>query len=144
MATTPIRASVRDIGAKAPYKHKGYPFSSTDPCSRTGLMRHVSIRHRRGHHEWEITGPPEIHEIDPRERYFTPWPRTYSLVESLRNLGPVIAIERSAQSRSVTIAGVAAWRGDTRQSNRLGRLPGERAGRGGCQMRSIYSTAREE
>jgi len=37
--------------------------------------RYVADRQEieRRHAEWEIIGPPEIRDVDPSARYFTPW-----------------------------------------------------------------------
>lgn len=53
-----------------------FPFRYREPF--TGKW--VKARYRAEPHEiaarykeWEITGPPEIREVDPNARYFTPW-----------------------------------------------------------------------
>jgi len=56
-----------------------YPFRYLDPVSAKWIqaryvceLREIETRHAHG--EWEITGPPEIRDIDPRARYFHPGP----------------------------------------------------------------------
>ena len=53
-----------------------FPFRYREPF--TGKW--VKARYRAERHEiaarykeWEIIGPPEIREVDPSARYFTPW-----------------------------------------------------------------------
>lgn len=53
-----------------------FPFRYRDPRTRKWIRaRYVAERHEIAarHTEWEITGPPEIRDVDPNERYFTPW-----------------------------------------------------------------------
>jgi hypothetical protein len=59
-----------------------------------------------GHAEFEIIGPPEIHEVDPRWRYFSPHPR--ETPSTVGNLGPLMEIAGWKPARQVTIAGVAS------------------------------------
>ena len=54
-------------------------------CSLSAIANHLwasgskratgqsDTRLPRVYKEWEITGPPEIREVDPKARYFTPW-----------------------------------------------------------------------
>jgi hypothetical protein len=82
-----------------------FPFSFRDP--RTGRWiraRYVAERHEIAarYAEWEIIGPPEIRDVNPEERYFTPHARE----TPLGNLGPVIEIA-SRLGRPVAVAGVA-------------------------------------
>ena len=49
-----------------------YPFRLKDPVSGKWIKgSYVAERHVPG--EWEIIGPPDIHEIDDDWTYFSPW-----------------------------------------------------------------------
>jgi hypothetical protein len=53
-----------------------FPFRYRDPVSRKWVKsRYAAERHviAARYAEWEIVGPPEIRDIDPGARYFTPW-----------------------------------------------------------------------
>jgi len=53
-----------------------FPFRYRDHLTGKWVMaRYVAERHEitARHKEWEITGPPEIRDVDPNARYFTPW-----------------------------------------------------------------------
>jgi hypothetical protein len=70
------------------------------------LARYVAERHviAARHAEFEIIGPPEIREVDPDARYFSP----HRNPQAVGNLGPVLTIAGWGQARGVEIAGVAA------------------------------------
>lgn len=57
--------------------------------------------------EWEITGAPEVREVDRRELFFTPWPRTYTLAESIANVAAVLSVSKHAMPIRLPIAAVA-------------------------------------
>lgn len=53
-----------------------FPFRYRDPLTGKWVKaRYVAERHviAARHAEWEIIGPPEIRDVDPDARYFTPW-----------------------------------------------------------------------
>jgi hypothetical protein len=54
-----------------------YPFRYRDPVSGKWMRaRYVAERHEIAaqHTEWEITGPPEIRDVNADARYFHPYP----------------------------------------------------------------------
>jgi hypothetical protein len=86
-----------------------FPFRYRDP--RTGKRvraRYVAELHEIAarYAEWEIIGPPEIRDVNRRERYFTPHRR--AAPSDFGNLGPVLTIAAGKPTRRVTIAGVAS------------------------------------
>ena len=93
-----------------------FPFRYRDP--RTGKWiraRYVAELHeiKARYAEWEIIGPPEIREVNPRERSFTPHRR--ELRPEVSNLGPVLEIARGtpadalAASAAPIVTDLAAW-----------------------------------
>jgi len=53
-----------------------FPFRFCDPITGKRVRaRYVAKRHviAEQYKEWEITGPPEIRDVDPNEDYFNPW-----------------------------------------------------------------------
>ena len=81
------------------------PFRYRDP--RTGKWiraRYVAELHEIAarYAEFEIAGPPEIRDVDPDARYFTPHR------PPIANLGPVLTIVGWRPSRKVPVAGVAS------------------------------------
>lgn len=53
-----------------------FPFRYRDRVTGKWVMaRYVAERHEIAarYVEWEIIGPPEIRDVDPNARYFTPW-----------------------------------------------------------------------
>jgi hypothetical protein len=59
---------------------------------------------RERYREWEIIGPPEVREVDPRARYFTP--HTQPVPRSVGNLGPALSIR--IPSRPLPVVGTVA------------------------------------
>lgn len=56
-----------------------FPFRNRDPITgKWTRARYVAERHAIAarYVEWEIVGPPEIRDVNPDARYFTPWQRT--------------------------------------------------------------------
>jgi hypothetical protein len=54
-----------------------YPFRYRSPITGKWVKaRYVAERHeiKAQHTEWEIIGPPEIRDVDPQRRYFSPYP----------------------------------------------------------------------
>ena len=85
-----------------------YSFRYRDP--RTGKWTMARYRAERQaiaarSAEWEIIGPPEIRNVDPEARYFTPYRR--EVPSDVGNLGPVIEFRSGKPARHVMIAGVA-------------------------------------
>jgi len=53
-----------------------FPFRYREPFTgKWAKARYRAERHEIAarYQEWEITGPPEIRDVDPNARYFTPW-----------------------------------------------------------------------
>jgi len=53
-----------------------FPFRYRDRLTGKWVKaRYVAERHEIAarYAEWEIIGSPEIRDVDPNERYFTPW-----------------------------------------------------------------------
>jgi hypothetical protein len=73
-----------------------FPFRFRDPVTgkwvraRYRAERHV-IAERYRNTEWEITGPPEIRNVDPQARYFSPW-RVMPHAEVMRMFEPPLQI----------------------------------------------------
>ena len=82
-----------------------FPFRYRNPVTGKWVRaRYVAERHIIAERfaEYEITGPPEIREVDPEARAFSPHR------SSLSNLGPILTFAGWRQARRVAIAGVAA------------------------------------
>ena len=53
-----------------------FPFRYREPFTGKWVKaRYRAERHEIAarYNEWEIIGPPEIRDVDPNARYFTPW-----------------------------------------------------------------------
>jgi hypothetical protein len=84
-----------------------FPFRYRDPRAGKWIRaRYVAELHeiKARYAEWEITGPPEIRDVDPGARYFTP----HRCETPLGNVGPVLTIAGWKPGRRVTVAGVAS------------------------------------
>jgi hypothetical protein len=84
-----------------------FPFRYRDELTgKWKRARYVAARHVIAERfaEFEIIGPPEIREVDPATRYFSPHRNPPA---GVGNLGPVLTIAGWGQARRVGIAGVA-------------------------------------
>jgi hypothetical protein len=88
-----------------------YPFRYRHPLTGKWIRaRYKAELHEiaERYAEYEITGPPEIREVDPKARHFNPFRREDAPVgDSIGNLGPMRAVVHPALPRRVIIAGVA-------------------------------------
>jgi len=85
-----------------------FPFRYRD--ERTGKWvraRYVAELHeiKARYADFEIIGPAEIREVDPRERSFSPHRR--ELRSEVSNVGAVLEIAGSKPARRFVVAGVA-------------------------------------
>jgi hypothetical protein len=91
-----------------------YPFRFRDPLTGTWVrVRYVAERHEiaAGYAEWEITGPPEIREVDPSARYFNPVRDDRRVADaSIGDRGPFrsVAAIPVRQDRCVALVGFAS------------------------------------
>src|SRR5678816_2611898 len=89
-----------------------FPFRYRDPCTGKWIRtRHVATREdiaaRYG--EWEIVGPPEIRDVDPDARYFSPWnvvphAELMRIEEPLLEMQPHLAEPPSIDEREALLA----------------------------------------
>lgn len=85
-----------------------FPFRFRDPITgRWKRARHKLELHELQalEEEWEITGAPDIHQVDPNARYFSPWPRPTG--DPVRNVSAVLTLKPAAQPVLLSIAAVA-------------------------------------
>ena len=89
-----------------------YPLRFRDPLTGKWVRaRYVAERHEIAarYAEWEITGPPEIREVDPNARYFNPARDKRTAGNGMiGNVGPFIAVLRPMTRRWFAIVGASS------------------------------------
>jgi hypothetical protein len=92
-----------------------FPFRVRDPLTRRWVRARyeatvAELEQRYGGGRYEITGPPEIRELDADARYFNPL-RDEHLRDtpSIGNVGQILGVSRllERQPRLLTVAGIA-------------------------------------
>jgi hypothetical protein len=88
-----------------------FPFRFRDPLTKRWVRaRYVAELHEIAarYAEYEVLGPPEIRDVNPDVRYFTPWRDERRADASVYNVGAILAVALPADgTRSVLIAGTA-------------------------------------
>jgi hypothetical protein len=81
-----------------------FPFRYRDRLTGKWVKaRYVAERHEIAarYKEWEITGPPEVRDVEPTARYFTPWKVVpHAELKRMEELPPQMQPHRRSRQQS--------------------------------------------